>query len=148
LEKLERRHGHFCNWYDTQTLQPLPPLYLSTVDSGNLLACLLVLRQALQEKKQTPLAGAIIQEGLEDALALLADAMSLVEHKKSRSKVTVIKSLEGTLHLLTSQLRARPEGLTATYDWLKKIERLAASLPALVDQFGREIAESPEDLTR
>lgn len=36
LEKLQRHRGHFLNWYDTQTLQPLAPLYVSTVDSGNL----------------------------------------------------------------------------------------------------------------
>jgi cyclic beta-1,2-glucan synthetase len=148
LEKLERRHGHFCNWYDTQTLEPLPPLYLSTVDSGNLLACLMVLRQALQEKKQTPLVSVLIQEGLEDTLALLAEALATVQPRKSSSRVTTIKSLESTLHLLTSHLRARPEGLVATYDWLRKIERLAASVPALVEQFGRAIAEVPEDLAR
>ncbi len=36
LAKLQRHRGHFLNWYDTQTLQPLAPLYVSTVDSGNL----------------------------------------------------------------------------------------------------------------
>ena len=148
FDKLERRHGHFCNWYDTQSLQPLPPLYLSTVDSGNLLACLLVLRQALKEKKQTPITGVLVQEGLEDALGILADAMSTVEPKRGSSSVDTFKSLQGVLHLLTLELRARPEGLAATRDWLKKIERLASSLPDLVDQSGREIAEPPEDLAR
>ena len=36
LAKLQRHRGHFLNWYDTQTLQPLAPVYVSTVDSGNL----------------------------------------------------------------------------------------------------------------
>ena len=38
MQQLDREHGHFFNWYDTQTLKPMPPLYLSTVDSGNLCA--------------------------------------------------------------------------------------------------------------
>ena len=38
MEALERHRGHFYNWYDTQSLKPLPPLYISTVDSGNLAA--------------------------------------------------------------------------------------------------------------
>ena len=38
LERLPRHRGHFYNWYDTLTLQPLAPLYVSTVDSGNLIA--------------------------------------------------------------------------------------------------------------
>lgn len=40
LNKLERYEGHFLNWYDIKTLQPLNPRYVSTVDSGNLLASL------------------------------------------------------------------------------------------------------------
>jgi len=39
LAKLERHRGHFYNWYDTQSLEPLPPAYVSTVDSGNLAGC-------------------------------------------------------------------------------------------------------------
>ena len=41
METLGRYQGHFCNWYDTQTLMPLRPFYISTVDSGNLAAHLL-----------------------------------------------------------------------------------------------------------
>ena len=36
MASLERHQGHFYNWYDTQTLKPLAPLYVSSVDSGNL----------------------------------------------------------------------------------------------------------------
>ena len=39
-ERMERWNGHFYNWYDTRTLAPLHPAYVSTVDSGNLWACL------------------------------------------------------------------------------------------------------------
>ena len=49
MTKLERYHGHPLNWYDTRTLQPLMPHYVSTVDSGNLLGNLLTLRGGLDE---------------------------------------------------------------------------------------------------
>lgn len=49
LRQLERHRGHFYNWYDTQSLRPLHPRYVSSVDSGNFLACLWVLRTALPE---------------------------------------------------------------------------------------------------
>ena len=49
LGRLDRYRGHFYNWYDTRTLKPLPPHYVSTVDSGNLTGHLLVLRQGLNE---------------------------------------------------------------------------------------------------
>ena len=47
MKKLERYRGHFYNWYDTQSLKPLSPLYISTVDSGNLAGHLLTLRPGL-----------------------------------------------------------------------------------------------------
>lgn len=53
LEKLERHHGHFYNWYDTRSLQPLRPRYVSTVDSGNLIAALITLRSGLSEVANT-----------------------------------------------------------------------------------------------
>ncbi len=44
-QRLYRYRGHFLNWYDTQTLQPLEPLFISTVDNGNLAGCLWTLKQ-------------------------------------------------------------------------------------------------------
>jgi len=49
MERLERHQGHLLNWYDTTTRAPLPPRYVSTVDSGNLVASLLVLAEGLRE---------------------------------------------------------------------------------------------------
>ena len=49
LDKLQRYRGHFYNWYDTRTLEPLRPLYVSTVDSGNLAGHLLTLAAGLDE---------------------------------------------------------------------------------------------------
>ena len=40
MAKLPRSHGHLLNWYDTRTLQPLQPRFVSAVDSGNLVASL------------------------------------------------------------------------------------------------------------
>ena len=51
MEKLARYHGHFYNWYDTHTLQVLNPQYISSVDSGNLLGCLITLQAGLVEVK-------------------------------------------------------------------------------------------------
>jgi len=49
VERLERFEGHLLNWYDTRTLAPLPPAYVSTVDSGNLAAALVTLSVGLRE---------------------------------------------------------------------------------------------------
>jgi cyclic beta-1,2-glucan synthetase len=54
LHKMERHRGHFLNWYDTLTLQPLLPRYVSTVDSGNLSAHLLAVAAACNELVSNP----------------------------------------------------------------------------------------------
>ena len=45
MESLERHEGHLLNWYDTRTLAPLAPRYVSTVDSGNLAGALVTLAE-------------------------------------------------------------------------------------------------------
>lgn len=49
IVRLPRWNGNLLNWYDTKTLEPLEPRYVSTVDSGNFLCCLTALRQGLTE---------------------------------------------------------------------------------------------------
>jgi cyclic beta-1,2-glucan synthetase len=49
IQRMPKHRGHLLNWYSTRDLQPLEPHYVSTVDSGNLVASLIVVREALQE---------------------------------------------------------------------------------------------------
>lgn len=56
LRRMPKWNGHLYNWYDTRTLRPLHPAYVSTVDSGNLAACLIILREALIEYDREDLA--------------------------------------------------------------------------------------------
>ncbi|MBL9169457.1 MAG: hypothetical protein JNN07_17080 [Verrucomicrobiales bacterium] len=74
LRGLERYRGHLYNWYDTRTLKPLLPHYVSTVDSGNLAGCLMVLAAGLEEGRAAKPVGAQIFVGLRDTLALLYEA--------------------------------------------------------------------------
>jgi cellobiose phosphorylase len=69
LARLPRHRGHFYNWYDTLTLQPLAPLYVSTVDSGNLVAHLLTLRQGLLERLREPIVSPSLLDGVGDTIA-------------------------------------------------------------------------------
>ena len=73
LQRLERYEGHWLNWYDTQTLAPLAPRYVSTVDSGNLLAALWVLERGLLDLPDSPVPGAACLRGLADTVAVLAE---------------------------------------------------------------------------
>ena len=75
MQELERERGHFYNWYDTQSLRPLMPIYISTVDSGNLCAHLLTLHAGLRELPGQPILGAAVLHGLRDTLAILIDTV-------------------------------------------------------------------------
>ena len=48
LGKMKQWQGHLLNWYDTISLVPLSPEFISAVDSGNLCACLITLSQGLK----------------------------------------------------------------------------------------------------
>ncbi|HEY6000989.1 MAG TPA: glucoamylase family protein, partial [bacterium] len=74
MEALERHRGHFYNWYDTRTLKPLPPRYVSTVDSGNLAAHLLTLRAGLLALPDQRILSPRIFDGLADTGRILLDA--------------------------------------------------------------------------
>ncbi|MFA5074367.1 MAG: glucoamylase family protein, partial [Nitrospirota bacterium] len=73
MARLERYRGHFYNWYDTKTLQPLHPHYISTVDSGNLASTLLTLRRGLLAFPDIPILGPQTFQGLLDTLLVLAE---------------------------------------------------------------------------
>ncbi len=79
MEALDRHRGHFYNWYDTQSLKPLPPRYVSTVDSGNLAAHLLTLRQGLLALPDCKILHARLFNGLIDTLQILVDASEIEE---------------------------------------------------------------------
>jgi cyclic beta-1,2-glucan synthetase len=119
MESLERHGGHFFNWYNTQTLEPLPPLYISTVDTGNLVGHLLTLRPGLLAVSDSPILGLRLFEGLSDTLRILEDS--------DGGSVSV--RLSGLRADIDSLCGSRPTTLTAAR---LALERLAASVAEAV----------------
>ena len=68
METLEKWNGHLYNWYDTRTLLPLKPRYVSTVDSGNLACYLITLEHGLRSYLHSPLIDGAFTRGLRDTL--------------------------------------------------------------------------------
>ncbi|MHB8446546.1 MAG: glycoside hydrolase family 94 protein, partial [Rudaea sp.] len=81
MQELERERGHFYNWYDTQSLQPLKPIYVSTVDSGNLCAHLLTLHVGLRGLPAQRLVGPRLFDGLRDALGILSETVGTADRE-------------------------------------------------------------------
>lgn len=126
LDRLPRHRGHFYNWYDTETLQPLQPLYISTVDSGNLAGHLLTLRQGLLALIDAPILAPSTLHGLADTLGVL---------EEDRARVTaepLPALLDGAIAAFRIRLQqARgepPETLQAAAAALSALDALAADI--------------------
>lgn len=52
VSNLAKWNGHLYNWYDITTLEPLVPRYISSVDSGNFIGYLYVLKQFLLKQTE------------------------------------------------------------------------------------------------
>src|SRR3569623_492275 len=125
LDKLERYRGHFYNWYDTRTLQPLRPQYVSSVDSGNLVGALITLQAALVELNTQPLLPPRSFEGLQDSLyVLLAELPAPPPPEFARELAALEK-------LLTAAV-VRPPSPATTLTALDGIANASAALQAAI----------------
>lgn len=121
-QRLARYKGHFYNWNHTETLEPLPPLFVSTVDSGNLAASLWILKQGSIEISRKPLFSPALWQGLRDHLVLLE---SLVEMKMVPVAASLLKDLDHDFE----PLRDEPSAwITSLSELEGKVEKLEKSL--------------------
>jgi cyclic beta-1,2-glucan synthetase len=101
---LTRFRGHFYNWYDTRDLRPLEPLYISTVDSGNLGGHLIALANACREWTILKPTAAQRLAGITDALDLARDAADHLRDGRRTHTVTW-QELDDTLTELATSVR-------------------------------------------
>ncbi len=129
MEKLGRYRGHLYNWYDTRTLKPLLPQYISSVDSGNLAGCLLTLQAGLVELKDQPVLSINAFQGLRDTLQVLLEQLPSSSTPDLAAKVQLLQDALTLNDLPTTLLEAN--------SLLDKIHHiggeLVAWLPADVD---------------
>ncbi len=95
MAALERYHGHFYNWYDITTRQPLRPTYVSTVDSGNLAGHLLTLRVGLLEASEAPVIGSQLISGARDATTLALE--DLLADREDVGSPALVKDIRTAL---------------------------------------------------
>ncbi|HKG15525.1 MAG TPA: glucoamylase family protein [Pyrinomonadaceae bacterium] len=143
LNKLPKFRGHLFNWYDTRTLEPLEPRYISTVDSGNLAGHLLALRQACVELPERPLFGAHTLAGLADTVALLRQELGRAGTARKRTEVVTIGHLREEVAACAEIVSVEPpEDLSGWETLLNSLHRHAAAaedmLAALVHEHGAD----------
>ena len=81
IKDLKKVNGHYLNWYDTKTKEPLWPKYVSTVDSGNLLSDLWLLKQAMKELKHNKVIRMKEVASLNDIYKIIEDEDSSIKLK-------------------------------------------------------------------
>ncbi len=78
VSRLAHYQGHLLNWYETKSLEPLRPAYVSTVDSGNFAGCLVALEHACKQIASDRVLRAPAWDGLGDLTDLIEEALGLV----------------------------------------------------------------------
>ncbi|HSL55546.1 MAG TPA: glucoamylase family protein [Pyrinomonadaceae bacterium] len=142
LAKLNRLHGHFFNWYDTKTLEPLLPQYISTVDSGNLAGHAIAVKQACIEFPETRLFDSRVIEGLTDTInAIDAEAGALGTFRQ-RTDVVTVRQLHDEIAACRALLQVEPgESLPAWITLFDSLARRAAEIEDIVDALVHEHGE-------
>ena len=143
MAKLGRLHGHFFNWYDTKTPEPLMPQYISTVDSGNLAGHLIALKQACVEFPDTKLFDARVIEGLSDTLDGVATEASTLGSVRQRTDVVTVRHLQDEIAACRKLLAAveTDGGLTSWFALLDSLFRRASDIEDIVNALAHEHGE-------
>ncbi len=126
IVRLPKYRGHLMNWYETRTLKPKPPFFISSVDSGNLVASLWTLDQGCLDVLRRPLASRTLAEGLLDHLRVLAKLRSLPKRALSRCQVDFqnedwLTSVLNFTEEVLNQKKSRPKGeLSPDIAWFRQ----------------------------
>jgi len=145
VARLPKHRGHLYNWYNTRTLEAMHPRFVSTVDSGNLVASLITLKGGCRELLQRPLLSPALLEGYADHLCALA-GLGAVSRKTVRSLETAsdkhwLDRLLAPMPLSTSGKKTEP---TVDRDWftgqttglIQQIQQtIAGFMPWLLAEF-------------
>ena len=134
IGKLECHEGHLLNWYNIQTLAPLKPRYVSTVDSGNLLGALWCLDHGLGVLMRAELLDRRAVEGLRDVGEALRQA--IVAERASDVDASA-------LHELLLILEASPDRIVDAISMLRRAKQGVRDLALAAgecDQVGGRVA--------
>ncbi|MFA5320783.1 MAG: glucoamylase family protein, partial [Candidatus Omnitrophota bacterium] len=134
LNLMERFRGHFYNWYDTETLKPLAPLYISSVDSGNLTGHLLVLRAGLAEMNSQKIISTKIFDGLRDTLEILYQSVAEFEKGPKSNVAGSLRGIYENIGQFQEKNRFSPARLSEIYMFLRQFSTDISKVLTGLDQ--------------
>jgi cyclic beta-1,2-glucan synthetase len=161
-KELPRFNGHFLNWYDTRDSTALPPFFVSSVDSGNLVCSLFSLKQGCHAAMAQPLLSDSLFRSLREYLAMAVEELSTQNQEQSMASVEklftettrlredlprwieALPKLQESLQTIVAQtLSTPPHGVNAKWWWLQEAsarfvdvrEQLETLVPWLLPEF-------------
>ncbi len=140
MRVLERFRGHFYNWYDTNDLRPLDPMYVSSVDSGNLAGHLIALRHACDEMFDREHLARAALAGIEDSVRLVRLA-SVATLSNAWPRTLTRRRLDDALDAIGGAVQA-PPGDGA--EWVSRLAALTADAHAVRDHARALVEEDPQ----
>ena len=142
LAKMNRLHGHFFNWYDTKTLQPLLPQYISTVDSGNLAGHLIAVKQACIELPDHRLFDRHVIRGLNDTIDIITAEVAHLGSTRQRTEVVTVRQLQDEIAACRELLTTDPaDDLRSWVELLDSLGRRASEIEDIVNALAHEHGE-------
>ena len=121
MSGMEKYRGHFYNWYDTESLRPLKPLYISSVDSGNMAGHLLVLRSGLLEMAGGKVVSPKVFDGLADTLSVLQECAAELERSKISGAGAAARKLADQAAQLGKKLKPAPDSAAEMHALLRRL---------------------------
>ena len=129
---MQRFRGHFYNWYDTRSLRPLDPQYVSSVDSGNLAGHLITLANACRQWIVEPVTGAEALAGVDDALALTREAVLALPDDR-RTQTITRHQLAEALDDVAAALRPEPSRHPSAEEVAGRLARAGSEAATMAD---------------
>lgn len=140
MRRMERYKGHLYNWYDTLSLKPLHPLYVSTVDSGNLAGDLLTLRAGLLALPNDRVLGTRVFEGIADTIGVMEEldnaAIPVVMRRCTEPHFTTLKDARERLEKLHAWAESETGGLARSLS--RQCENAVNDIDLLLASNGNE----------
>jgi cyclic beta-1,2-glucan synthetase len=142
MNKLGRFQGHFFNWYDTKTLDPLLPQYISTVDSGNLAGHLVAVKQANIELPDVTLFDDSLIAGLADTIDAIALEADRLGSFRQRTEVVTVRQLQDEIAACrTLMAQNRQHNLSSWFVLFDSLKRRASEIDDIVNALSHEHGE-------
>jgi len=142
MGQLEKFRGHFYNWYDTRSLQPLDPRYISSVDSGNLAGHLIAVVNGLRDLEKSTVARNL-DSGIQDNLELLRAALVKIPETRPTQIVTR-KQILSAADAFADVLHRQAHDASDLVARISALRSRARALTDIVQTFCREREDSPD----